>query len=577
MIGIGSPRASLESNYALRTLVGAENFYQGVPENEQRLTAQIIDILRRGPAKSPSLQEIAKADAVLVLGEDVSNSAPMLALALRQAVRQQPLKQVAKLRIPEWDDYSVRTAMQNAKGPLFIATPGNTRIDDIASAIGGDKGGNGTKIGTTANRKGAATYHAAPQDLARLGFAVAHELDASAPEVEALTDALRDMAKTIAAALKGAERPLVISGMGCGSEAVIQAAASVAWALCQDGKTAGLSYVVPESNSMGLALMGGESLDAAIQKARDGQVDTLIVLENDLSRRASADQVEAIFQAAQHVIVLDHLENATSARAEMVLPAGTFAESSGTLVNHEGRAQRFYQVYVPASNPAAPPASADETLVLESWRWIKMILSTLGRPEAERWGNLDQIGADMAQALPVFQGVVEIAPPAEFRIAGQKIPRQPARWSGRTANTANISVHEPKPPDDPDSPLAYSMEGMEVNPPRQPPAALLPRIWAPGWNSVQALTRLKDEINGPLRGGPTGKRLIEPGSGGGGPATVAAAAAEPVAVAAAPTVAAARMMAGNGRSILLKFRKRLKRGPANGWRCRCSTCLGRKS
>src|SRR5512142_72576 len=38
MIGIGSPRASLESNFALRTLVGPENFYQGIPESERRLT-----------------------------------------------------------------------------------------------------------------------------------------------------------------------------------------------------------------------------------------------------------------------------------------------------------------------------------------------------------------------------------------------------------------------------------------------------------------------------------------------------------------------------------------------------------
>ena len=31
----------------------------------------------------------------------------------------------------------------------------------------------------------------------------------------------------------------------------------------------------------------------------------------------------------------------------MVFPAATFAEASGTLVNNEGRAQRFYEVFVP--------------------------------------------------------------------------------------------------------------------------------------------------------------------------------------------------------------------------------------
>jgi NADH-quinone oxidoreductase subunit G len=500
MIGIGSPRASLESNYALRTLVGAENFYQGIPESERRMTAQIIDILQHGPARSPSLHEIATADAVLVLGEDVSNTAPMVALALRQAVRQQPLKRIARLRIPTWDDFSVREAMQNEKGPLFLATITNTRIDDIATGV----------------------FHGAPQDLARLGFAIAHELDASAPAVDGLTGAQRELAKTIAAALKGAEHPLVISGTGSGSEseAVIQAAANVAWALCQGEQVGQLSYVVPETNSMGLGLMGGfgpdrgRGLEAAIQAAQGGQA-VVFILENDLSRRATPAQLDELFRSAAHVIVLDHLDNSTSARADVVLPAGTFAESDGTLVNHEGRAQRFYQVFVPADNPAAPPAEAGENTIVESWRWIKDILAALGRSEGAGWSNLDAIDADMAQALPVFQPVLEIAPPASYRIAGQKIAREPARWSGRTAITTNINVHEPKPPEDEDSPLAFSMEGASANPnpPLQPPPALIPRFWAPGWNSNQAVNKFQSEINGPLHGGNPGRRLIEPGSG----------------------------------------------------------------
>ena len=112
----------------------------------------------------------------------------------------------------------------------------------------------------------------------------------------------------------------------------------------------------------------------------------------------------------------------------------------------------------------------------------------------------------MAAEMPVFQPVLEIAPPAGFRIVGQKIPREPHRYSGRTAMHANVSVHEPQPPTDPDSPLAFSMEGHEG----QPPASLISRFWAPGWNSIQALNRFQDEVGGPLRGGDPGKRLINP-------------------------------------------------------------------
>ena len=50
------------------------------------------------------------------------------------------------------------------------------------------------------------------------------------------------------------------------------------------------------------------------------------------------------------------------------------------------------------------------------------------------------------------------------------------------------------------------MEGYEG----PPPASLIPRFWAPGWNSDQSLHRFQEEVNGPLHGGDPGLRLIEP-------------------------------------------------------------------
>ena len=46
---------------------------------------------------------------------------------------------------------------------------------------------------------------------------------------------------------------------------------------------------------------------------------------------------------------------------------------------------------------------------------------------------------------------------------------------------------------------------------RQPPPALVPFYWAPGWNSVQSLNRFQQEVGGPLRGGDPGRRLLDPG------------------------------------------------------------------
>ena len=71
---------------------------------------------------------------------------------------------------------------------------------------------------------------------------------------------------------------------------------------------------------------------------------------------------------------------------------------------------------------------------------------------------------------------------------------------------ADKIIHEPKPLDDADSPLSFSMEGYEG----APPSSLMARYWFPAWNSVQSLNKFQDEIGGALRGGDPGKRLLEP-------------------------------------------------------------------
>jgi NADH-quinone oxidoreductase subunit G len=472
VIGIGSPRASLETNFILHQLVGPEHFYAGLSEKDAHLLSVILRTLRQGPARTPSLREAELADVVLVLGEDLTNTAPRLALSLRQLVHRKASRIAAQVGIPEWNDAATREVVQHEKETFFIATPHTTKLDDVARR----------------------TYRAAPDDLARLGFAIAHTLNADAPPVSDLPDEECALVIEIAQALHRAERPLVVSGTSCGSEAVIQAAANVAWALLNSRRQAELCFTVPEANSMGLALLGGGTLSEALRALQQGEADTVIILENDLYRRADEEAVDAALNAAEHVVVIDHLNNATAARADVLLPAATFAEGDGTLINAEGRAQRFFQVFVPRAE------------VQEGWRWLRDIAITSGRAPAGVWQTLDDVIDALGDALPVFRPVRDAAPPAMIRIAEQKIPRQPLRYSGRTAIHADADVSEPQPPEDLDSPLAFSMEGYEG----QPPAALIPRFWMPGWNSVQALNKFQSEIGGALVGGDPGQRLIEP-------------------------------------------------------------------
>ena len=490
-IGIGSPRASIEANFALRTLVGRDQFYLGISERDSRPLASVLDILKKGPARTPSLHEVELADAVLVLGEDVANTAPRLGLALRQAVRRQPEKMAKKMGIPLWNDHAVREAMQEERGPLFIATVADTRLDDIATR----------------------TFRGPPDELARLGFAIAHALDPTAPQVVGLSAEAQALAGAIAEKLKAAERPLIISGMGCGDKAVVEAAANVTWALCNMGRPAELCYAVSECNSLGAMMLGGGSLETALEAMNDAAADILIILENDLYRRANAALIDRLLAAARHIVMIDHIEHATSAQADVVLPAATFAEADGTLVNNEGRAQRFFQVFVPKGEiegdikgDTSHDIPGD---IQESWRWMRDIMHAGGRGDEGQWSSLDDVTAACATAIPSLEPILRAAPPAAFRMDGQKIPREPHRYSGRTAMHANVSIHEPEQPHDPDTALAFSMEGY----PGHPPPPLIPRFWAPGWNSIQALNKFQDEVGGPLSGGDPGERLIEPAPG----------------------------------------------------------------
>jgi NADH-quinone oxidoreductase subunit G len=471
VIGIASPRASLESNFALRSLVGADRFFLGVSAEDYRTTAAAMRILKEGPAPAATLKEARKADAALILGEDVTSRAPMLALSLRQMARPEAVRSAENYGVPVWDDASVREFGRGEKQTLFLATPAWTKLEEV----------------------GRTAFHAAPDDLARLGFAVAHRIDPQSPDVPDLSREMEALADEIAAALAAAARPLIVSGTGCGSEAVVQSAANVAWALRRRGIPAMLSLVLPEANSLGLALLGGGDLAAALRMLREGQADTVVILENDLYRRENSAAVDSALGAARHVILIDHIAHATADCADLILPAATFAEDTGTFVSSEGRAQRFFQVLLPKDGAQA------------SWTWLGELESAV-RPRQAAVPRFDALAARIAAELPIFGPILEVAPPASFRQGGQKIPRQSPRYSGRTAICAAEDVSEPKPPDDEDSPLAFSMEGDEGI----PPAGLITRFWAPGWNSVQALNKFQQEIGGPLLGGDPGRRLVEP-------------------------------------------------------------------
>lgn len=274
----------------------------------------------------------------------------------------------------------------------------------------------------------------------------------------------------------------------------MEAAANIANALCDAGAQAMLSLTVPEANSIGQSLLCSSSaptLSELSQRAKQGDINTLLVVENDLYRRGSKADIDELLNAIPNLIVMDCLDNDTVSLSQLALPAASVIESEGTLVSMEGRAQRHFAV-TPPSNERLP-----------SWLWLLNALQQLSPEKTSTLQHFDDITQACSEEIAALAGITGAAPDHLYRNVGVKIPRQTHRNSGRTAMRANVSVHEPKQPVDGESPLAFTMEGLN----RHQPGALLPYVWSPGWNSNQSLHKFQSEVGGPLKGGTAGIRL----------------------------------------------------------------------
>lgn len=449
VVGIGSPRASLESNIALQKLVGVEHFSTGLASFEQEAAAESIGIFRSRTGWMPSLAEVEQADVVVILGIDPTGEAPMLDFAIRQAMRKAPIDIARSLNIPDWDANAVINALNGAKGKLYIATPWSIKLQEIA----------------------AQAVKVTPSGVS--GFAR-----------QILNGGGDELSRLAAKNLAEARKPLIITGISAGAEAIRSAAA-----LADGVSDCGLFITTPEANTMGVAMLGGVCVDEAVRKVESGDADTVVILENDLSRRLGSSAFVSIIEKAKNIIAIDFIETPTTQAATALLLTTNVFNSDGTFINNEGRAQRFYAV-----DPAEAGLSA-------AWSYIR----DLGGYE---WTGYEDLLRELAAARPELAGVLDAAPFADWRTgAEQKVARSSHRFSGRTAKDANWTMSEPRPPEDYQTPLSFSMEG-DQNPPAE--SALIPRMWWPGWNSNAATNRFQIEVGGGLHGGNPGVRLLAP-------------------------------------------------------------------
>ncbi len=485
VFGVGSDRASVEENVLLQQLVGEESFCSGLSQTQHQVNQQILAVLHDPDIATPTMKELEDCDAVLVLGEDLLNTAPRLALSVRQATRNFGKELAKQARIPLWQDASVRTIAQDQRSPLIIISSAATDLDEIASK----------------------TIHLSPDTIAQLGQSIAQAIDG-------LHTSGKDQdAEQIANVLLAAKNPLVISGASQNSVSVVNAAAQIAKALGKKSNTQGKCLQVPLAvNSMGLALTCGESgcnLEQVFNTVTGnaGQY-SLLVLQNDLLSLGPT-KTHQLLSASKRTLVIEQHHTTVTEQADLLIPAKAIMETEGSFVNNEGRAQRFYEVFDKANSS-----------IKDNWKsLINLARAQCNRAENKRLDRIaelnvfDDVVNFLADLGGNFQQWRDIAPDSHLRIAGMKVPRQSHRFSGRTSIHANTKVAENKQTQDEDSALAFSMEGAQIN----VPSSLNALIWSPGWNSNEAINKFQDEVGGHLKGDGSGKgdpgvRVIGKGS-----------------------------------------------------------------
>ncbi|GAF53848.1 LOW QUALITY PROTEIN: NADH-ubiquinone oxidoreductase chain G [Psychrobacter sp. JCM 18900] len=539
---------------AKKNLVGFDNFSTGLNHQQQALVNKCIEVLSTEGIYNPSMTDIETHDAVLVLGEDITQTSSRVALSVRQAAKKR-LKMAAALQTQPWLAEPVKRIAQDALSPVYVIDVTQTKLEDIS------------KVSVVAT----------PEDITKLGFKVADEIanfaddladiaDPQAADESAETDGMQALAQQIAYDLIQADKPLVVSGSSLSSTALIEAAAQITQALTQKRAAikateqqqveahnakvqaaqakaandqpeedqdlsakpnkpetgvnteaqddverepaenlelkeindkyqaqAGIYLTVPDANSMGVCMLGGQSVEELL--ATD--YDVVVVAENQLTDAIDANKLTQLL-TDKTVIALDHQLLDWHKDVDIVLPAASFAEADGTLISAEGRAQRFFQVY---DNEYYHPMSS----IKEGWRWIHAVHSSIEGRDVD-WTQLDDVINALIATHPKLAGIKGAAPDADYRITGLKIARQPRRYSGRTAMRAPISVHEPMQPKDLDTGLTFSMEGYSG---KETPSSMIPFANAAGWNSPQAWNKYQDKVGGHLKNGDPGVRLFD--------------------------------------------------------------------
>jgi formate dehydrogenase alpha subunit len=135
----------------------------------------------------------------------------------------------------------------------------------------------------------------------------------------------------------------------------------------------------------------GRSLGELIDAIEAGRVKGLVVVgENPLILLPDRKRAEAAFEKLEFLVVIDTFLTETAQKAQVVLPGATFAEKDGTITSMERRIQRVHRAIAPLGGKA-------------EWEVISDLASRMGHPMD--YCHPSEVFSEMASLTPLFHGV----------------------------------------------------------------------------------------------------------------------------------------------------------------------------
>jgi NADH-quinone oxidoreductase subunit G len=270
---------------------------------------------------------------------------------------------------------------------------------------------------TTANK-----IIAAPSDwlaaLSGVVAAVAKARGVAAPAGFEGT-AVSEQADAVAASLLSGEHKAVFLGNAAAAHPQASALhAAAQWIAEQTG--AKLGYLTEAANTVGGYLVGATAKNAAPAFSAPKKAYVLLNAEPELDA-ANPQAAVAALKSAEMVIVMSAFKHGMD-YADVLLPVAPFAETSGTFVNAEGRAQSFNGTVKPAGE--ARPA----------WKVLRVLGNILGL------GGFDYETSESIRDELFEKGVTDLS--AKLNNASKKVPVAAAAGAGdKLERLADVPIY----------------------------------------------------------------------------------------------------------------------------------------